>query len=544
MKRKSLSFVFILSATLNCWSQDAANAENYFENFEYAQAENAYEAVRAKRNLNSEEVEKLGFCYYINGNSSEGLPYINSIITDHSDKAHFWLWKGTLEKESGNYNSAVNSLKKCMSLSYELNTEIQLMIATCNEIQTWKDTPNMSVTNSAENSRYANGSGYVNGQKIHFHEVGLDSAGNFIADPNSNVELQLMLMRPYTLTDNSMREIELFKNYRAYSINAFYIHKPSNKVIFSASRPLEQDASLAVQQIYVGTYVSLQSKLDDVTLWSYSGISDTSSCTHPTLSLDGKQMVFSKSGSNIQGSDLYRSIYKNGSWTTPVPLTELNTLGNEMYPSFLGDSLLIFSSDGRLGYGGLDVYSYAFENENIKHLKAPINSCFDDFNLFWHDTLSGSVVSNRANGKGDDDVWNIKIDPPKPTVSVPSKEFLAWMEKWNLRKIYFDFDSFTSELNAEFIEGCLKYTELYDLQMVLVGHADSRGTKAYNFKLGKNRADWLKQQLLDANVTTEIKSESLGSSALVNNCKPGVFCSEREHQLNRFVEIKLTVNYP
>jgi outer membrane protein OmpA-like peptidoglycan-associated protein len=80
--------------------------------------------------------------------------------------------------------------------------------------------------------------------------------------------------------------------------------------------------------------------------------------------------------------------------------------------------------------------------------------------------------------------------------------------------------------------------------MVLVGHADSRGTKAYNFKLGKNRADWLKQQLLDANVTTEIKSESLGSSALVNNCKPGVFCSEREHQLNRFVEIKLTVNYP
>jgi hypothetical protein len=228
-------------------------------------------------------------------------------------------------------------------------------------------------------------------------------------------------------------------------------------------------------------------------------------------------------------------------------MSSLNTFGNEMFPQFQGDSLLTFSTDGRVGYGGLDIYSVVISNgvigSTLKHYLSPINSSMDDFNFTWNDSLNATIVSNRFGGNGDDDIWNIAREKEivDAVIVIPPDGFEEWYDVWNMKQIYFDFDSFEAEANADFIAGCKRYAEKYGVDVTLVGHTDSRGVPAYNYNLGLDRSKWMQKQLVNAKVFNKILTESVGETELVNGCYSDSNCSEADHRLNRFVQIKLTV---
>ena len=101
------------------------------------------------------------------------------------------------------------------------------------------------------------------------------------------------------------------------------------------------------------------------------------------------------------GLDLYTSIKDSitGVWGEPINLGDkINTAGNEMFPfiSFKGD--LYFSSNGRDGLGGLDIYATEFDDEAPTHLGVPLNSNSDDFAYYVNEeTAKGYFSSNREN---------------------------------------------------------------------------------------------------------------------------------------------------
>src|SRR5690606_20053504 len=82
----------------------------------------------------------------------------------------------------------------------------------------------------------------------------------------------------------------------------------------------------------------------------------------------------------------------NSKWTKPVNLgPDINTSGDEMFPSIRKDGTLFFSSNGLPGYGGLDIYSaiqidgkwLLNRNEGLD-----INSNKDDFGItFLNDSI-------------------------------------------------------------------------------------------------------------------------------------------------------------
>jgi outer membrane protein OmpA-like peptidoglycan-associated protein len=87
---------------------------------------------------------------------------------------------------------------------------------------------------------------------------------------------------------------------------------------------------------------------------------------------------------------------------------DINTSGDEMFPSIKNNGILYFSSNGLPGYGGLDIYSAKMvdgkwllqRNEGLS-----INSSYDDFGItFVNDTI-GYFSSNRVGGKGKDDIY-------------------------------------------------------------------------------------------------------------------------------------------
>ena len=96
-------------------------------------------------------------------------------------------------------------------------------------------------------------------------------------------------------------------------------------------------------------------------------------------------------------------------------------MGDELNPYIYDDSRLYFSSNGKPGYGGLDIFVSEIIDDSLglpELLTRPINSGADDFGITIHpiNESLGIIVSNRANGKGDDDLYMIHFTNIQPYV--------------------------------------------------------------------------------------------------------------------------------
>lgn len=139
--------------------------------------------------------------------------------------------------------------------------------------------------------------------------------------------------------------------------------------------------------------------------------SDDYSIAHPSISNDNSTLFFtSNMPGGFGGKDIWMCKREGEVWGTPVNLgPDINTTGDEMFPSIRKDGTLFFSSDGLPGIGGLDIYSakeiqgkWIIErNEGLG-----LNSSADDFGITFLNDSMGYFSSNRAGGKGGDDIYS------------------------------------------------------------------------------------------------------------------------------------------
>lgn len=125
-------------------------------------------------------------------------------------------------------------------------------------------------------------------------------------------------------------------------------------------------------------------------------------------------VLFFSSSKEAESSmlDIYYIIKRNNEWTKPTPLLNVNTFEDEVYP-FVFDNKFYFSSRGREGFGGMDIYmgelNYNnkgyFEVLNIKNLLQPLNSSKDDFAYYQNTKSGGYISSNRKDKNGEDAVY-------------------------------------------------------------------------------------------------------------------------------------------
>lgn len=158
--------------------------------------------------------------------------------------------------------------------------------------------------------------------------------------------------------------------------------------------------------------------------------SDEYNVGHPFISADGKTLYFSsdmpdsKSGDkNYGGRDLWmvKQAGRGRTWGDPINLgPNVNTTGDEVYPYIHEDGTLYFASDGHPGMGQLDIFYTTGEAQHWEkptNMKAPINSCGDDFAIIFEPGTKrvinekGYFTSNREGGRGGDDIYEFHQTP-------------------------------------------------------------------------------------------------------------------------------------
>ena len=102
------------------------------------------------------------------------------------------------------------------------------------------------------------------------------------------------------------------------------------------------------------------------------------------------------------GLDIWYSEINNGEYTNPSNMSAVNTMYDELTPFYHSNSnTLYFSSDGYLGMGGYDIYSYVLNGNTDQvpeNLKAPTNTSFNDVYYSLNDEGTKAYFSSNRIG--------------------------------------------------------------------------------------------------------------------------------------------------
>jgi outer membrane protein OmpA-like peptidoglycan-associated protein len=161
---------------------------------------------------------------------------------------------------------------------------------------------------------------------------------------------------------------------------------------------------------------------------NFEEVNSTAWESQPTLSSDGRLLVFSRARNNEEGrgkhQDLfYSKLRKSGNWSRPSPLPgAVNSAGDEANPFLHSDGkTLYFTSTGHPGLGGQDLFVSRLGEDSLwgvpENLGYPINTHSEESGLFVEaDGVSAFFASERArSGTGEsrlgEDIWRFELPP-------------------------------------------------------------------------------------------------------------------------------------
>lgn len=294
-------------------------------------------------------------------------------------------------KMSPNDDAAKNALKFCREIKYYLSRPIEYSVQNIENINTEK----------SEFSPFV-----LNNKLMFIAEKEQFDFVNYAVDDHSGEPYMNMYV-----ADIEGFEVKKSKTF-SKKINSFYHDGPGSlttdgqTLYFTRVSYIQKKGFVNRSKIYSASNSGKSWKnIKPIELNS-----DDFSIAHPSISADNTTLYFtSDMPGGYGGKDLYMSKKEGEVWGTPVNLgPDINTSGDEMFPTIRKDGVLFFSSNGLPGFGGLDIYSAKkMSNKWIlqRNEGLDINSSTDDFGItFLNDTV-GYFSSNRSGGKGSDDIY-------------------------------------------------------------------------------------------------------------------------------------------
>ncbi len=149
-------------------------------------------------------------------------------------------------------------------------------------------------------------------------------------------------------------------------------------------------------------------------------LDSTISVGHPSVNPTGDTLYFaSDAPGGFGGKDIWMAEREEDSWINVQNLgPQINTAGDELFPSMRADGVFFYSTNGHPGYGGLDIYkavplgydTAGLMTWDLYNLGLPINSQGDDFGITFEGTSdNGYFSSNRGQKKGIDFIYRFVL---------------------------------------------------------------------------------------------------------------------------------------
>ncbi|BAV94990.1 OmpA family protein [Ichthyobacterium seriolicida] len=412
MKIRFLCFIFCLTRVCVAQNSITQQAFELFNNRAYHQASSVLKKAFLKEkdtHIKNKILYTIGLCYFHNGNYMEAIGIFQRLISSGVNDLDIRKSYAKALLRVGNVDSAKDIVQGLDTSDAKSDKEeIKRLSLSIDLILEQKGkAPKYTVEKIAElNSDYSDFAPHlINDRELFFSSSRLNSIGNKVDQREGNSYSDIYMSRrgrddnsiwtiPVSIGDNINTEFH-------EGVTSW--NQETKTIYYTECVPYEENDKCGIYSRVYNDGIWSEKKLvfSPDSVWVAG---------HPTISKDGKTLYFS---SDTKGSIGGKDIFK----ITHDPLTDewgnvrnlgglINTDKDEYYPSVDKNGDLYFSSDGRPGFGGFDIYKAVLTNDvftEVEHLESNINSSADDFSItFSKDNTWGFFASNR---EGADNIY-------------------------------------------------------------------------------------------------------------------------------------------
>jgi peptidoglycan-associated lipoprotein len=422
MNYKNFQYIMLLTLIVLAQPVDAqkkgkdSRAQAAYEAGEYYKAIDLYKNAFSKVSDNTKKAEivfKIGECYRITGEARQAaLRYRQSIQLDYQDPVTYLRYGQSLMKYE-KFEEAEEQFQKYKDLVPD-DPRGDWGLESAHVAQKWLDNPTGYIV---ENMRYFNSyqrdwsPAYANEDymEVLFTSTRENSEGNakhgatgqsFADVYSSTMDRKGKWSVPVPVENLNSEFEDGSPNFSGNFSELYMTRCKSGKS----------------QQIACQIYTASRTGTEWDEPKSLDILGDSITSAHPAISPDGETLYFvSDMLGSLGENDIWYVKKEAGKWTLPKNMgEEINTPGNELFPFVHPDGTLYFSSDSRVGLGGLDIFK-AKQDEtgswNVVNLKPPINSTEDDFGIVYEAELERGFFSSSRKGRGNDDIFSFVLPP-------------------------------------------------------------------------------------------------------------------------------------
>lgn len=388
-----------------------ASAIKKYDKLSYVDSRSALLKLANKENPSPEVIEKLANAFYFNSEMEEASKWYEKLtsLSDQSNPENYFRYAQAL-KAIGNYKKADEAFRTFATLNPDDSRGTKFLNTTDYLETIAAMSQDFELQNLDINTKFSDFGASLHNDKLVFASS-RDQNGK-IYSWNAQPFLDLFELDAEGNTQEVAGDIntKYHESSTSYTKDGTTVYFTRNNYYNGKFKKNSEDTHAL--KIYKATLVD--GKWTDIVPMPFNN--DEYSVAHPALSLDEKQLYFASDMPGTKGmSDIFVvDINEDGTYGAPLNLgPNVNTEGRENFPFVSDKGILYFSSDGHLGLGGLDVFMIETQNIKsgiIKNIGKPINSPKDDFAYIIDESAKkGYISSNRAGGKGDDDIYSFKI---------------------------------------------------------------------------------------------------------------------------------------
>lgn len=420
-------FAFICSGSL--FAQDTTavvkkenrlvtKANENYDQYSFSPAIDIYKRVLEKGYVSADLLKKLGNSYYFNADYKEAAQTYKRLVNSYESEAgpeHFFRYAQTL-KSLGDYEGSKEIMSKFVALTSTDNRAVVYEEEKDFLEEIKRNSGRYDVDPFEFNTTYSEfAPAFYRDGLIFSSDRDTGNMARYRHTWNSKDFLDLYKINTDSVSENRVVKVNEEINTRLHESTSVST-KDGNTLYFTRNNTLEGKAKKDEEgvirlKIYSASLVNgIWTNIQELPFNS-----DAHSVAHPALSADEKTLYFASDMEGSLGqSDIFMvAINDDGSYGTPTNLgSNVNTESRETFPFISSnDDIIYFSSDGHSGLGGLDVFATKINDKKfdgtVANVGEPVNSTMDDFTFIINeDSRKGYFASNRASGKGADDIYS------------------------------------------------------------------------------------------------------------------------------------------
>lgn len=417
---KILLLMAAAAAMSSCGGAKLSVANEQMERGEFFDASRTYRKIYNKLTKREERLQrgeialKMAECYRRLGQDARATAaYQNAIRYGAADSIATLRLAQSLHAE-GKYAPAINAYKEFLTLAPD-NQEAKTGLAGAEQARSMKENPTRYIVRqhklvNSRRSDYAPMYLGADGDQLFYTTTNEKVKGDARSEITGTKKPDIWVMKkneqgqwqkPESAEGELNTEVE-------EGICSF---SPDGQTMYLTRARREPNSSTVVE-----IFTSQRSDASWSAPQKFEITADTlSSYGHPAVSPDGNWLYFCSDMPGGQGGyDIWRVNLKERAGSLENLGEFINTPGNEQFPYMRTDSLLYFSSDGRAGMGGLDIFRAQMQPSggwNVTNMGVPMNSAGDDFGITFDPSGGerGFFSSSRGDARGYDHIYTFEL---------------------------------------------------------------------------------------------------------------------------------------